>query len=254
MIKSLIVILFVFGGKSLAKPRTNQNCPTQMQSADWARIPPSLGTSFEYMVAHGIHSLTIQDINYYFPNNKNDNDIVIPVANPDLNSSEPILSRPTNFEYGFKNPAFRAIELVLSNMNNPDHGIRFNTDLEKIIHAAHMQDIWIEGALAYSKLQKSEAIEDKSICSCITDVENNGVLDELKKIVQRLRNGESNGDGYNDSYHESYCNGTICKRHMDLIKDVETWIIWKNVHVEFNKNVDKYGQILALYMHCKLNA
>ena len=77
----------------------------------------------------------------------------MPVANPDLLSPEPILFRPPNFEYSFKNPAFRAIELVLNNMNNPNYGMKYYSDLEKIVHAAHMQDIWTAGGLAYKKFQ-----------------------------------------------------------------------------------------------------
>ena len=70
MIRAIVVILFIFGGKSLAKPRNEpDDCPTLIHSFD-AGIPASLGTSFARMVAHGVHSLTIQDIKYYFPNNK----------------------------------------------------------------------------------------------------------------------------------------------------------------------------------------
>ena len=58
-----------------------------------------------------------------------------------------------NFEYAFKNPAFRAIDIVLSNMNNPNYIAKFYTDLEKLVHTAHMQDIWTAGGLAYAELQ-----------------------------------------------------------------------------------------------------
>ena len=84
----------------------------------------------------------------------------MPVANPDLLSPEPILFRPPNFEYSFKNPAFRAIELVLSNMNNPNYGMKYYSDLEKIVHAAHMQDIWTAGGLAYKKFQVHRYIQN----------------------------------------------------------------------------------------------
>ena len=83
----------------------------------------------------------------------------MPVANPDLLSPEPILFRPPNFEYSFKNPAFRAIELVLNNMNNPNYGMKYYSDLEKIVHAAHMQDIWTAGGLAYKKFQVHRYIQ-----------------------------------------------------------------------------------------------
>ena len=58
----------------------------------------------------------------------------MPVTNPDLLSLEPILYHPPNFEYAFKNPAFRAIDIVLSNMNNPNYGMKYYSDLEKIVH------------------------------------------------------------------------------------------------------------------------
>ena len=77
----------------------------------------------------------------------------MPVTNPDLLSPEPILYHPPNFEYAFKNPAFRAIDIVLSNMNNPNYIAKFYTDLEKLVHTAHMQDIWTAGGLAYAELQ-----------------------------------------------------------------------------------------------------
>jgi len=163
----------------LAKPA---DCPTLIKNFD-AGDSASLNSNYTVagMIAHSIHSLTIQDIDYYFPNDKDD--IVMPVANPDLLSPEPILFRPPNFEYSFKNPAFRAIELVLSNMNNPNYGAKYYTDLEKLVHTAHMQDIWTEGGLAYAKLQKSEAFDYASLCPCINHVENNGVLEELKKLT-----------------------------------------------------------------------
>ena len=38
-------------------------------------------------------------------------------------------------------------------MNNPNYGAKYYTDLEKIVHTAHMQDIWTAGGLAYAELQ-----------------------------------------------------------------------------------------------------
>merc|ERR1719361_1086876 len=57
-----------------------------------------------------------------------------------------------------------------------------------------MQDIWTAGGLAYKKFQESEAFHDESICPCITDVENNGILEWLKEITLKLRFGEHSGD------------------------------------------------------------
>ena len=49
-------------------------------------------------------------------------------------------------------PALRVVDRVLSHMNSPHYDMRLYTDLEKLVHAAHMQDVWQEAAMAYKKL------------------------------------------------------------------------------------------------------
>ena len=128
------------------------DCPTLMYSTELAAIPPS----FPGIVAHGVHSLTIPDINYYFPNNKTE--IKMPVINPDLLSFEPILFYPPNFEHTFESPAMRIMDRFLSHMNEPHYDMRLYTDMEKLVHAAHMQDYWQSAGKAYVDLQVSFVI------------------------------------------------------------------------------------------------
>ena len=78
---------------------------------------------------------------------------MMPVVNPDLLSFEPILFHPPNFEHTFQSPAMRAVDHVLSHMKSPHYDMRLYTDLEKLVHAAHMQDIWQDAGLAYAELQ-----------------------------------------------------------------------------------------------------
>ena len=103
------------------------------------------------VVAHGVHSLTLPDIQFYFPNNKTE--IIMPIVNPDLLSFEPILFQPPDFQHSFSSPALRAVDKVLSHMNSPHFGMRLYTDLEKIVHATHMQDIWVQAGKVYQELQ-----------------------------------------------------------------------------------------------------
>ena len=77
----------------------------------------------------------------------------MPVVNPDLLSSEPILFRPPNFEDVFQSPTLRAIDQVLSHMKSPHYGISHYTDMEKLVHTAHMQDFWQDAGKAYVQLQ-----------------------------------------------------------------------------------------------------
>ena len=120
------------------------------------RMKNELPLDFAGIVAHGSHSLTKQDIQFYFPNNKEN--INFPVVNPDLNSKAETLSKPVEFKQTFKSPALRAIDQVLSHLDTPNYGL-LNKDfssLGKIIHAAHMQDWWAEASRAYSNLQVSK--------------------------------------------------------------------------------------------------
>ena len=59
----------------------------------------NLAPSFPGVVAHGVHSLTLPDIRRYFPT-ENTN-IRMPVVNPDLLSSEPIIFALPDFNHTF---------------------------------------------------------------------------------------------------------------------------------------------------------
>ena len=128
----------------------NPDCPTLMYSKRLAAIP----SSFPGVIAHATHSLTIPDIHVYFPiNETDDTEITLPVVNPDLKSTEPIIFHPPDFHHSFSSPALRAVDQTLSHMNSPDYGIWGYSDLDKLVHAAHMQDIWQSASKAYAKLQ-----------------------------------------------------------------------------------------------------
>ena len=104
-----IALVLLLTRSSLANPvNSGLDCPTLMYSEHMAAIPPS----FSGVVAHGVHSLTIPDIHYYFPNNNSD--IRMPVVNPDLLSLEPILFKPPDFKHTFDRYSFRDIYLTFS--------------------------------------------------------------------------------------------------------------------------------------------
>ena len=119
-----------------------------------SRMKSELPVDFAGVVAHATHSLTRQDIQFYFPSDKEN--ISLPVVNPDLLSKTEILLQPVEFTHAFKSPGLRAIDQVLSHMDSSNYGLRDHfSSLGKIIHAAHMQDWWSEGSRAYSELKVS---------------------------------------------------------------------------------------------------
>merc|ERR1712002_1141672 len=174
-------VFITLGGEStLAAP--NPACGNRMKF--------ELPENFIGVVAHGSHSLTKQDVQFYFPNEKED--FNLPVVNPDLSSETEILAKPVDFEHSFKSPALRVVDQVLSHMDSPNYGLNEDfSNLAKIVHAAHMQDWWSEASRAYSELQDSETTVDDSLCACIRDVDNNGIAEELRTIAHRIGNEHS---------------------------------------------------------------
>ena len=116
---------------------------------------------FHESVAHGIHTLTMSDIHFYFPTDKTD--FQIPVTNPDLTSTETVLLHPLDFKHSFTSPAMRAVDQVLSNMNSLNRDLANFNDLEKIVHLAHMQDVWSRASKEFMKLQ----VNNNSIQNCL---------------------------------------------------------------------------------------
>merc|ERR1711935_455492 len=86
---NFLVFLGVFialcGKSILAAP--NPGCSNRMKS--------ELPANFIGVIAHGSHSLTKQDVQFYFPNKKEN--INLPVVNPYLSSETEILAKPVEF-------------------------------------------------------------------------------------------------------------------------------------------------------------
>jgi hypothetical protein len=75
---------------------TNEKtCPGILYSAS-----SGLSPSFPGVIAHGIHSLSAPDVRRFFPSSAK-MPFSIPVVNPDLSSSEPILFSPPDFDHTF---------------------------------------------------------------------------------------------------------------------------------------------------------
>ena len=55
------------------------------------------------------------------------------------------------------------IDRVLSHMNEPDHDLPLYSDLEKLVHAAHMQDIWQKASAKYMDIQVTKSSSEPSL-------------------------------------------------------------------------------------------
>lgn len=257
----------------------NNECTVKMNSA--------LPADFAAVVAHATHSLSRQDIDFYFPSERED--INLPVVNPDLLSETEVLSKPFEFEHDFKTPALRVVDQVLSHMNFPDYDIRGNSAIERIVHEAHMQDWWSTGSRAYLELQKSQNGVGEDLCACIRDVENNGIMANLRLLAKKVRGSDLSNTGdrrapvvrrhqkimvYRFRYIQKYPfhfldpNSQKSKTEKSLrgddesldeaseeivaLENPEAWKIWKNMLLTNQPKMQEFGSQMAVYMHCML--
>jgi len=242
----VIGFIAIYGKPNIAAPdlAMTRSCSNRMSS--------ELPENFAKIVAHGSHSMTKQDIQYYFPTEKED--IALPTVNPDMLSRTPILSQPAEFQHSFTSPALRVVDQVLSHMRSPEYYLRNYNDLEKMVHAAHMQDVWAEASRAYSKLQESKS-DDDGLCACIRDVENNGIMKAVTEAALELAGGESIGAYWRSLKAEVEIledDRSKTKEILPEITNTDAWNNWKEELMSMQPRMEEYGKQLALYMHCML--
>ena len=117
-------------------------------------------------------------------------DNCVPVINPDLDSDIPILSSAPRLSVNstFHNFAFNQLDWVLSHMADKHYGMGSYGTMERIMHQMHMIEVWAEAGESYKGLELLPPQPD--FCSCVTDVENNGVIKLLRFIALQIREPE----------------------------------------------------------------
>merc|ERR1711962_63757 len=105
------------------------------------------------MVAHGIHSLSLNMLRHYFePLAGVDNGI--PTVNlnrseeNNLNENAVFVNLTNSHPY----PPFFALDHILSHMDDEHYGIKNANPLDEIGHAMHMHSIWERASELYKKI------------------------------------------------------------------------------------------------------
>jgi len=160
------------------------------------------GVDFEnlkYNVGHVIHSLTVEDVRFFFDENfpiKND----IPTVNTNLTSGPSVLPHTPSFPSKFKFPLGSVLDRILLNNDNPNSfSARGLTTLEELGHAAHMLEMLHSASKIYKTL---ENIDIDRVCPCLVDEKSNGIIEELEYLAEIMsRTDEELGDRlvYDDS-------------------------------------------------------
>jgi len=126
-----------------------------------------------------IHSLTVEDVRFFFDENfAVDNNI--PTVNTNLTGPVVLMQTPS-FPSKFKFPMGSTLDRILLNNDEPDHfSERGWSTLEELAHAAHM----LEMLHTTSKIYKNLDIDVSSVCPCLVDDVANGIIEELEYIAE----------------------------------------------------------------------
>ena len=140
-----------------------------------------LSERFPAAVAHGIHSITLEDIQHYFkPDATEDNRV--PTLNFDATSNQPLLRNAPLYGYdkSFDTTGMRRADQILTHMDNKMWDIKHYNTLEKLVHALHMDEVWAKTKVHYDHLKEQGIWRmDKVLCKCVNDIDSNGIVNLL---------------------------------------------------------------------------
>merc|ERR1712126_419115 len=143
-------------------------------------------SSFFAGAAHGIHSLSLEEIRHFFkPDAPEDNKI--PTVNIDFRSENVIhFSAPLwGYSDRFDTWALKIMDWFMLN----DHPYLYETGInamEKFSHQYHMHEIFTKAAKIYNELLENPP-KNESLCMCANDVTSNGILAEVVNIAKQLK-------------------------------------------------------------------
>ena len=191
--------------------------------------------SFGESVAHGIHSITIDHVKFYFDVSLPENNS-IPTVNTDFRGRHilnhaPRLSNDNEIE----SLSMKSMDFVLSNNDNTNEFyISGVTTLEKLTHVAHMEEIWTKTKAVYQKIRKSP-LNDDQLCECLTMEKEMKIIDNLAMFSKYFRNFGID----------------FAHTNMPKLADSLSWKEWKiNLKSSMPSQKDIYH--IAFYLSCKL--
>jgi len=172
--------LIIFTAAYTKSDLWNKVCPTPLSEV-------GIDLYFGGMVAHTMHSLTVEDIRYYFQKDATvDNGI--PTVNSDLtpNVTRVLANAPSSgYDLSFTTIALRHTDQVLSKMSTEDWGITDYTVLEELVHAHHMAELWERSRPHYENFVKSPPTP--KVCRCLRRIDENGVRAELELLALKIK-------------------------------------------------------------------
>jgi len=228
-----------------------------------------LSSTYPERIAHGIHSLTLKDVHYYFNPEANETNN-IPTVNRNLSSREPILNDAPDLKPSghFKTIGLQVAEDVM--LSDGDDWDLHNADaIDKLLHGLHMHEMWNSASEVYSVLL-DDPTSKLELCPCLMDVENNGIYHNLRNIAMLIREPEL---GYNKDnkrvprtgrilsryYSGTYSIGHAPQRKKREAEDDDEVIMhsgayWTSLFKGFSdEDMKQTHSDLGLFLYCMLN-
>merc|ERR1712215_78967 len=209
-----VLIFLFFPLLTVGLPATNEGTEESPPTCEDIFTLSGLNyTSFYRGAAHGIHSLSLEEIRYFFKSDAPENN-KIPTVNIDFRSEEAIHfnAQLWGYENRFDTWALKIMDWFMLN----DHPYQYETGsnpLEKLSHQYHMHEIYSRASKMYSALVKNPPENRQQLCACANDVTGNGILEEVVGIAQQLkyrgsrsRRGRAKDCGTTNSVYNSFYN------------------------------------------------
>merc|ERR1739838_308947 len=242
---------------------TNNDCSDRLKKR-------KISDQFPMYVAHGSHSLTLNDIQAFFNPNANQTN-GISVVNFNLTEDEILLPNAPLIvsDKRFSSSALFVLDHVLSHMEDNEYGIKNGNALDRVAHALHMQETWQNAAKVYKRLAKKGT--PGKLCSCLNRVYGEWITKSLLHIAKQIREPEAmytHSDAspntraaYRGNYGGGCCRppkkqkSSSKEEAIPNIADEATWDTWKDMtYTNMDEDLKKdLSYNFAHYMNCKLN-
>merc|ERR1712215_18820 len=167
-----------------------------------------IGDQFHFAAAHGTHSMTLQQLQYFFDASATaDNNI--PIVNFDLSSQHLLSSAPDlHLNNSFFTPMMHSVDHVLSNWENQNFYMKGASVLELLVHNLHMYETLSISSKIYKQVKQKRKMKKgvKKLCNCLKK-DDYKIESRLKEMAQYFR---SNGDQNEDNQRRPAMNSLGC--------------------------------------------
>lgn len=134
--------------------------------------------SFDAMVAHGVHSMTLDDLKKFDPTATENN--FVPTIDLNAQFEQTLLSylpkKSAKGSESYLTDGMTVLDSVLTHMDDKVWNVSNITTIERLVHEFHMREAWARAKVEFDNMGKKTSAPDDDACACALDIENNGIM------------------------------------------------------------------------------